>query len=92
MFGMHYGAISISLSRKAKRDMACGYVAAYWKLVNGIVMDITGDHNVEMRSVAANINKTASDQASVNTYIVCLVTCTFSVHVLWIIHVFITLI
>ena len=51
--------------------MACGYFAAYWKLLKGIVMDITGDDNVELRSVAAKIKKSVSDQASVNMYNLC---------------------
>ena len=69
-FGKHYGAISISLSGKTMcmgmRDMACGDAEAYQKLLEGIVREITGDENAEMRSIAAKIKNTISDQASVN--------------------------
>ena len=69
-FGKHYGAISISLSSKTMcmemRDMACGDPEAYQKLLEGIVREITGDENAEVRSIAAKIKNTISDQASVN--------------------------
>jgi hypothetical protein len=69
-FGKHYGAISVSLSGKTMcmgmRDMACGDAEAYQKLLEGIVREIIGDENAEMRSIAAKIKNTISDQASVN--------------------------
>jgi hypothetical protein len=49
-----------------RRDIACGDAEAYQKLLEGIVMEITGDENAEMRSIAAKIKNTISDQASVN--------------------------
>ena len=43
--------------------MACGDAEDYQKLLEGIVMEITGD---EKRRIAAKIKNTISDQASVN--------------------------
>jgi len=67
--GKHYGAISISYSGKTMcmgiRDMACGDAEAYQKLLQEIIMEITGDENAEMRSIAAKINNTITDHASV---------------------------
>ncbi|CAC5414207.1 unnamed protein product [Mytilus coruscus] len=69
-FGHHYGAISISLSGKTMcmgmRDMACGDAEAYRKLLEGIITEMTGDDNDQVRQVAVKIKNTVSDQASVN--------------------------
>jgi hypothetical protein len=53
------------------RDMACGDAEAYQKLLEGIVMEITGDENAEMRSIAAKIKNTISDQAILNCFAHC---------------------
>ncbi|XP_052088201.1 uncharacterized protein LOC127725313 [Mytilus californianus] len=69
-FGHHYGAISISLSGKTMcmgmRDMACGDAEAYRKLLEGIITEMTGDDNDQVRQVTVKIKNTVSDQASVN--------------------------
>ncbi|CAG2205351.1 unnamed protein product [Mytilus edulis] len=69
-FGHHYGAISISLSGKTMcmgmRDMAGGDAEAYRKLLEGIITEMTGDDNDQVRQVAVKIKNTVSDQASVN--------------------------
>lgn len=69
-FGHHYGAISVSLSGKTMcmgmRDMACGDAEAYQKLLEGIITEMTGDDNDQMKQIAAKIKNTVSDQASVN--------------------------
>ncbi|CAC5426314.1 unnamed protein product [Mytilus coruscus] len=69
-YGHHYGAISISLSGKTMcmgmRDMACGDAEAYRKLLEGIITEMTGDDNDQVRQVAVKIKNTVSDQANVN--------------------------
>ena len=65
--GNYDRAFSISVSGKTMcmgmRDMACGDAEDYRKLLEGIVMEITGD---EKRRIATKIKNIISDQASVN--------------------------